>query len=1059
MVNLTEEFLAKIAGWEAMKMARALLGTGKVLSSNWTPPVLRGVVQEGSATYRAGLVIKDAIEIENICSCRDSRQWGKICAHSVGVGLHFLRGFQTTPISSRPVKDDPMVVAKPAMPPPNKRRIQRATTAREGTAIQLRFIFPPNLADAIPKNKIMVCIEAEKAAGRAPLNSLPRAESYVLGQQDSLILDRLEEWAGGETPGMIVLNLSQFSALLGLLTGHAGVTLGRSQTLDIDGNRPSGTPALPSARLVLAAELDPNGEIKIRLVAPQTKPLFVSEKNAWFREGTRLFAVTVPDILKNLWADGPVRLTRAEVPLFLNRDWPVLCREHRMESSFSPDDFSMSAQPPQIELDLKGGLAEIEGVLRFQYGPARFEAGSSASTPMWFPDETHPLRYGMRDVDAEQAALGRLLRAGFSSPGIDGRLRLRGQENVLNFFARVFPGIEREWKVHLEERLEFSRKKNIEIIRPQFRVVSSGENWFDLEVGYESESGERFGPADIQKLLLSGQSHSRMNNGRYAVVDTGALTEFQEALTDCNPRQAGSVYRIGRDQAAFLTGTVAAQPGWRMEGNAAWRENLAKLDPAQTAPVPLGPLETVLRPYQKTGVTWLHWLRNAKFGGILADEMGLGKTLQTLAFLETARRQRPHASLKPNLIICPTSLICNWLKESARFTPALRALDLTGATRAERFPLAASHDLLVTSYALIRRDLEFYRGLELDVVVLDEAQHIKNPETQNAQAVKTLKAAQRLVLTGTPMENSVVDLWSIMDFLMPGYLGSASDFRERYELPIVKENSAEVRRRLSRKLRPFLLRRLKREVAADLPARIDQVSYCDLSDEQRAIYRQLLEAARREVTEAVDANGFNKTRMLVFTALLRLRQVCCDPRLLKIPGAQFESPSGKMEMFGELLEEVLDGGHRVLVFSQFVEMLHLLKGRLAEESVEFCYLDGSTQNRGEVVDKFQSNAHIPVFLISLKAGGTGLNLTGADTVIHFDPWWNPAVEDQATDRAHRIGQTRVVTSYKLIARGTVEEKILQLQARKKAAIQGVIEGEESFAGTLGWEEVQELLSD
>jgi SNF2 family DNA or RNA helicase len=307
------------------------------------------------------------------------------------------------------------------------------------------------------------------------------------------------------------------------------------------------------------------------------------------------------------------------------------------------------------------------------------------------------------------------------------------------------------------------------------------------------------------------------------------------------------------------------------------------------------------------------------------------------------------------------------------------------------------------------------------------------------------------------MENSVLDLWSIFDFLMPGYLGIAQDFRERYELPIVRDKDARSQGRLARRLRPFLLRRLKSEVAADLPPKLEQVSYCELTKDQRGVYQQFLEASRKEILEAAGAEGLAKSRMLVLTALLRLRQVCCDLRLLKLEGINPGQASGKLDLFSELLEEVIDGGHRVLVFSQFVSMLTLLKERLTAEEIEFCYLDGSTANRGEVVERFQQNSTIPVFLISLKAGGVGLNLTGADTVIHFDPWWNPAVEAQATDRAHRLGQTKAVTSYKLITRDTIEEKILTLQNRKREIIQATIGGEEEFAGALSWEEIQELL--
>jgi len=413
---------------------------------------------------------------------------------------------------------------------------------------------------------------------------------------------------------------------------------------------------------------------------------------------------------------------------------------------------------------------------------------------------------------------------------------------------------------------------------------------------------------------------------------------------------------------------------------------------------------------------------------------------------------------RPHLIVCPTSLVFNWIAEAKKFTPELKVLALQGPDRDASFGQVQQCDVVVTSYALIRRDAERYREFEFDTVVLDEAQHIKNRQTQNAQAVKAVKAQHRIVLTGTPLENSVLDLWSIFDFLMPGYLGTAKDFRERYELPIGREKNAEAQTRLARRLRPFMLRRLKKDVAADLPAKIEQISFCELTPDQRGVYQQVIEASRKEVLEAVGAQGVAKSRMVVLSALLRLRQVCCDLRLLKLENVNPATASGKLDLFGELLEEVIDGGHRVLVFSQFVSMLTLLKERLMAEGIEYCYLDGSTTNRGAVVEQFQTNGAIPVFLISLKAGGVGLNLTGADTVIHFDPWWNPAVEDQATDRVHRIGQTKVVTSYKLITRDTVEEKILTLQNRKREIIQATIGGEEEFAAALNWGEIQELLS-
>jgi superfamily II DNA or RNA helicase len=797
-VQLSDPLLAKLAGWEATKSARGLLAANHVLASEWQPPSLRGMVQEGQTTYRAGLVIRSASDADNLCTCRDSRQRGLICAHSVAVGFHFLHG-------------------------------------------------PPRAATPTP---------AATATPQRP----PEAEE----------------------------------------TGTAKITL-----------------------------------------------------------------------------------------------------------------------------HLSGGLAGLQARLD------RFPSGKS-----------------------EQAAQTRLARSGFVGPNTAGFFYLRGQDAVLSFFARDYPQFQKEWEVTLEERLEQSTEK-LERVEPRFQITTSGEQWFDLVVTYNARGGEPLPASEIQRLLLTGQSHTRLKNGRFALVDTGAVEELQEVLIDCAPRQHEGGYRVNNTQAGFLDATLRGQTGSTLQAPQAWTERAAlQRGEIKLQPPPLGELESVLRPYQKEGVGWLQFLRANNFGGILADEMGLGKTLQVLALLHSLKGQRT----RPALVVCPTSLVFNWEAESRKFTPELRVLALHGAERAALFPRIAEHDLVVTSYALLRRDAESYLGLEFDTLVLDEAQHIKNRQTQNAQSVKAIRAAHKLVLTGTPMENSVFDLWSIFDFLMPGYLGAAQDFRERYEIPITRDKIAAVQTRLARRLRPFVLRRAKRDVAADLPEKIEQVSYCELGPEQRAYYQQMLETGRREIIDAVNTNGLPKSRMLVLTTLLRLRQICCDVRLLKTgaPG-QAAPPSGKVDLFHELIEETLDGGHRALVFSQFTTMLGLLREELTAQNIQCCYLDGSTKDRAAVVEKFQNDNAVPVFLISLKAGGTGLNLTGADTVIHFDPWWNPAVEEQATDRAHRIGQKNVVTSYKLIARGTVEEKILNLQARKRALTQAVLGGEEQFANALNWEEIRELI--
>jgi superfamily II DNA or RNA helicase len=1071
-VELTESLLAQAGGWDVMKRARAYLAQGQVVSSYWAPPLLRGVVQTDGMTFRGSMVIKNSIDIENLCNCREAREWGKICAHGVAVGLHWLKAHAAEGSAANASTASTGSIAKPvpgrpAQQPPVK-KVSALVRDAAGEGAELFIILPPNFDQALVRGKIMLVLEAKWGGGRCPLNALPKGRPFAFSPQDDAIIERLETLARGETPALLQMDASDFAALVPLLAGQENITLGKSSAVTV-----TKTPL----KLPLRAVLEADGEIVLSL---QDKLAALARVGDWVWRGQTLQPLGLPAELKEIF-NGPVRVSRAQVPQFLGQQWPQLAAAGGLEANFKPEDFSLEPAAPQFLLALKGGLTQLSALLQCAYGARIMTVGvTAADENIWLPDPAVPTRYSTRDFNAERAALGRLQRSGFSSPDTAGKLQLSGQNSVLNFLAREFPKLQREWSVTLDEQLENRTLKNIERVEPKFQITSSGVQWFDLGVVFATSGGETFSAADIQRLILSGQNHTRLKNGKMAVIDSGAVEELQEVLLDCAPQQNAQGYRINNTQAGFLEATLRQHSSWKVEAPTAWRDRAAQQrgDVTLECP-PLGDLETILRPYQKQGVAWLHFLRANGFGGILADEMGLGKTLQTLAFLrtlpiagrtsawlcrlpiETAAEAEPDlrsGSRLPHLIICPTSLVFNWVAEAKKFTPDLKVLALHGPERHGRFDEIAASDIVVTSYALIRRDAEKYRGLEFDTVALDEAQHIKNRQTQNAQAVKAVRARHRIVLTGTPLENSVLDLWSIFDFLMPGYLGSAKDFRERYELPIAKEKNAEAQSRLARRLRPFMLRRLKREVAADLPAKIEQVSYCELTPDQRGVYQQVIEASRKEVLEAVGAQGVAKSRMVVLTALLRLRQVCCDLRLLKLDNVKPANASGKLDLFGELLEEVIDGGHRVLVFSQFTSMLTLLRERLAAEEIDHCYLDGSTHNRAAVVERFQTNAAIPVFLISLKAGGVGLNLTGADTVIHFDPWWNPAVEDQATDRAHRIGQSKVVTSYKLITRDTVEEKILVLQNRKREIIQATIGDEAAFAESLSWNEIQELLA-
>jgi len=430
--------------------------------------------------------------------------------------------------------------------------------------------------------------------------------------------------------------------------------------------------------------------------------------------------------------------------------------------------------------------------------------------------------------------------------------------------------------------------------------------------------------------------------------------------------------------------------------------------------------------------------------------------LQTLSWLARLQEQNGKKT-RPALVICPASVLHNWRREANRFTPRLKVLVLeSGAARHNLRKQIPQHDLIVTNYALLRRDLESLQKFEFRAIILDEAQFIKNPTAQVTQSVKQLRADQRLALTGTPLENRLLDLWSIVDFIQPGYLGSQNYFNETYE-PRGGEDAAWsqkiARRRLAAKLRPLMLRRLKRQVAQDLPDRIEERRDCELGEEQRKLYLAELRRSREKVMQTVAEKGVAKSKIHVLAALTRLRQICCHPDLVGN-----DSPSGKTETLFELLEPLLAEGQKVLVFSQFVQMLQLLEKECQQRQIPTHILTGETKDRQEVVNAFQNDPDAGVFLLSLRAAGTGLNLTTASYVVLYDPWWNPAVEAQAIDRSHRIGQTRTVNAYRLIAPGTVEEKIWELQERKAQTISDVL-GEEGFARSLSKDDLEYLFSE
>jgi superfamily II DNA or RNA helicase len=695
---------------------------------------------------------------------------------------------------------------------------------------------------------------------------------------------------------------------------------------------------------------------------------------------------------------------------------PVVARGVREEKPASRSAAAATTQEiPRVSVSLEGSLRHLEADIRFSY-----------ETP------------GAANPQAEAAVLAEFVESGFQD--FRGKAALQGEDAVVKFFAATLPKWRAKWQVTDGERFQHVTRDLVRI-EPQFAIREAGDGWLDVQIHHTAGSDALLSHADLARLLQGGQPHLKLKSGKIAVADPAMAADLEEVLRDCNPRQEKGAYRVAPEFRGYLEASIAQWKG------------AAAGDATKSSAKDLGPLQKRLRPYQLEGALWLLDRARAGRGGLLADEMGLGKTVQALALIEVLGAAEPNTGAGAVLVVCPSSLVWNWKREAEQFLPGLPVLTIDGADREGRFAAIPQHRLVVTSYALLRRDIERYRDIGFAAVFLDEAQHIKNPDSQNAKAACALTAASRFILTGTPIENSVRDLWSLFEFLLPGYLGNRTDFRDRYETPLLNGAGGELWARLSRRIGPYLLRRRKKDVLTDLPDKIEQVLEVELTGQQRATYAKLQEAARSQIDQLNDKGQAGAARMRVLTAL---RQACCDLRLL---GASGEDAvvSAKLGALRELLGEAIDGGHRVLVFSQFTSMLDLIEPVLMKDGVVFCRLDGSTKDRGAVVEKFQSDASVSVFLISLKAGGVGLNLTAADTVIHFDPWWNPAVEAQATDRAHRIGQKNVVTSIKLIARGTIEERVLALQNRKRELLTGTVDADAALEG-LSERDLRELIA-
>lgn len=1043
-----------------------LLQRGMVLEAKFEQPIISGTLAWGSRTIKSSAKLLPDGSVDNLCPCRDNVERGMICAHVIALALTLLAR-HTDPERDRKLHEEERR-ARHLKTVESKAFFKRGDAETPGAKrAKIRLGLTAGWHRGVLDGKIGIKIFFEMDGMLRPISEVSTDTPLILSEKDEAILFVLEEISEGTVPHQLTLHPADFINVLELNIGGA--------FYEEDGNELKVNAARMSARLRIDLDHE-NGELllvahsELPFVRVGDFPLYIlSGKKGWVFGGEnfwpleRLFPKPLWDVYRQ-----QVVIPREDIPRFLRAELPQLEAMTPLEAEVAPDVFIIEPEIPQFRLHIRGSRASLAISLQAIYGDIELPAGKPDVRGLFsHPDATDILRYTVRNLPAEEEALQHLARYGIKGSNGDSLPSIVGIREVTNFIGGVAPILRRRgWRMEWSGKIE-AVMEEAAYVTPVVRIQqpSSEQNWFEVQFEFDDGMGESISAADIQRALLKGDSYIE-HGEKTILLDSNALQALKSVFEDCASSEGSKPgsFRLASVYTAYAASALQAMDGIDVEAPTDWlrqaeeQNQLVGVDEVRIDPS----LNRLLRPYQKEGVRWLQFLSANRFGGILADEMGLGKTVQTLAWLASAAVQQKPEERKPTLIVCPTSLVDNWTAESSRFTPWLKIAGMSGAERHSRWNELGAMDIVVTSYALMRRDVDLYAAMDFSAIVLDEAQHIKNRSTQNALAAKRLRADHRVVLTGTPIENGVSDLWSIMDFLMPGYLGTHECFKTHYEQPIFQGGvEGELAHwKLRKKLRPFLLRRMKKDVAKDLPPKIERIAGCTLSADQKKVYAAILENSQQKIADLVARQGFKRSKMEILNILLRLRQICCHLDLLKLDGINAKEPSSKMELFFELLDEAMDAGHRVLVFSQFVSMLTILRQEMARRNIRYCYLDGSTQERFKIVQEFNLDASIPVFLISLKAGGTGLNLTGADMVIHYDPWWNPAVENQATDRAYRIGQKRTVYSIKLIAQDSVEERVLALQRRKQFLYDATLSNDDDRAvmDSLTWDDIQELLS-
>ena len=797
--------------------------------------------------------------------------------------------------------------------------------------------------------------------------------------------------------------------------------------------------------LVLKAGVQSNG-----FLALEGKLELISSNPAWLRVKDRLVRLHNPDVVSSL-SSFPISIPEEQADFFRQNYLKRVAEILPIRSDLIQWKDINPLPTPRLYLQ-DDRENKLRASLRFDYGGYEVDANKSELTSVETVPDTWELIRIQRQPEIEQQFYQMLTEPNQLLKRADknfpyGTFELRARAHPFDFLAHSIPKLAQAgFEIFGEEKLKLGK---INRNTPTLRVnISSGIDWFDIKTLVEY-GDQLISLHAVRKALKHGEHYIKLTDGSVGQIPQDWLDKYKHLWNLAQETEDG--FRISDFHLplidSLLEDDLNIEPPEDLKQRQARFRNFEQI---VSQPLPQG-FNGELRPYQKHGFDWLHFLREYNFGGILADDMGLGKTIQVLAYLQSIKEQA--ISKSAVLLVVPKSLITNWQREAEKFTPSLRFLEYLGNIRSKDSNLFNNYDVIITTYGTMLRDIEILSQYKFHYVILDESQSIKNPLAKSARAARQLDADHRLVMTGTPVENNTFELWSQFAFLNPGLLGNMDYFKREFSTPIENNHDEQAATILRKLIYPFILRRTKEQVAPELPPRTERVLYTDMDSAQKKLYNQTRENYRAELLGLIENQGLNDSRFKILEGLLRLRQIAIHPALVD---KNYKGEAPKFELLLETLETLQAENHKALIFSQFVETLSLVRYELDQRHIKYVYLDGKTTHRQSHVDQFQNDPSFSFFLISLKAGGVGLNLTAADYVIHLDPWWNPAVEMQASDRAHRIGQDKPVFVYKIITRNSVEEKILQLQERKRDLVKNLISAESSFFKSLTQDDVKML---